>query len=97
MHRLQEADVKYVNREPREADLRRIAELEEDVKRRRRKVAGLMVSPICCSPTIQGDFLIGKQNTDGTGPLSSRNEQPRAEFQQNIQQKSTGWTYSAHR
>ncbi|KAI8811839.1 hypothetical protein BJ742DRAFT_104093 [Cladochytrium replicatum] len=39
---LQEADLRYINREPREVDLTRIAELEDDVKRRKRKIAALM-------------------------------------------------------
>ncbi|KAI8847669.1 hypothetical protein BC829DRAFT_237072 [Chytridium lagenaria] len=39
--RLQDADLRYINREPREADLQRIAELEDDIKRRKRKITAL--------------------------------------------------------
>ncbi|KAJ3099061.1 hypothetical protein HDU97_003494 [Phlyctochytrium planicorne] len=39
---LQEADLRYINREPREVDLQKISELEDDIKRRKRKVASLM-------------------------------------------------------
>ncbi|KAI9208659.1 uncharacterized protein BJ171DRAFT_489595 [Polychytrium aggregatum] len=38
---LQEADLRYINREPREVDLRHIAELEEEIKRRKKKISGL--------------------------------------------------------
>ncbi|KAJ3238156.1 hypothetical protein HDU81_008303 [Chytriomyces hyalinus] len=39
---LEEADVKYVNREPRDVDVAKIAELEEDIRRRKRKAHALM-------------------------------------------------------
>ncbi|KAJ3186437.1 hypothetical protein HK101_009645 [Irineochytrium annulatum] len=38
---LQDADLKYINREPREVDLQRIADLEEDIRRRKRRAAAL--------------------------------------------------------
>ncbi|KAJ3247620.1 hypothetical protein HDU78_003733 [Chytriomyces hyalinus] len=39
---LEEADVKYINREPRDVDVAKIAELEEDIRRRKRKAHALM-------------------------------------------------------
>ncbi|KAJ3278856.1 hypothetical protein HK104_001969, partial [Borealophlyctis nickersoniae] len=40
--KLYDAEIKYINREPREVDLQRIEELEDDIRRRKRKIAGLM-------------------------------------------------------
>ncbi|KAI9333920.1 hypothetical protein DFJ73DRAFT_764211 [Zopfochytrium polystomum] len=40
---LKDADIKYENREPREVDLKKIADLEEDVRRRKKKAAALAV------------------------------------------------------
>ncbi|ORY35145.1 hypothetical protein BCR33DRAFT_503794 [Rhizoclosmatium globosum] len=39
---LEEAALKYINRESREDDVKKIAELEEDIKRRKRKAHTLM-------------------------------------------------------
>ncbi|KAI8617036.1 hypothetical protein BC830DRAFT_144910 [Chytriomyces sp. MP71] len=39
---LRDAEIKYINREPREVDVTRIAELEEDIRRRKRKAHALM-------------------------------------------------------
>ncbi|KAJ3413612.1 hypothetical protein HDV05_007756 [Chytridiales sp. JEL 0842] len=38
---LEEADLRYINREPREVDLQRIAELEDEIRRRKRKTNAL--------------------------------------------------------
>ncbi|RKO94808.1 hypothetical protein BDK51DRAFT_30963 [Blyttiomyces helicus] len=43
---IEDAEVRYINREPRAVDLQRIEELEEDIKRRKRKIAQLMVTPL---------------------------------------------------
>ena len=40
--RLKEADLKYINREPREIDLITIRELEEELKRRKKKIQALI-------------------------------------------------------
>ncbi|KAJ3126979.1 hypothetical protein HK098_006937 [Nowakowskiella sp. JEL0407] len=41
VQQLKEADLRYANREPREVDLQRISQLEEDIKKKKRKIAAL--------------------------------------------------------
>ncbi|KAJ3082691.1 hypothetical protein HK102_001508, partial [Quaeritorhiza haematococci] len=43
---VQDAEQKYINREPREIDLKRISELEDDIRRRKRKIQQLSPTPV---------------------------------------------------